>query len=49
VDFLLLGGDLFDEVNPSQECFFNCLKIMKENVFGGKNSHCPPLHVSMNG
>jgi double-strand break repair protein MRE11 len=46
VDFLLLGGDLFDEVNPSKECFFKCLSILKDSVFGSKT---PALHVSLNG
>jgi double-strand break repair protein MRE11 len=46
VDFLLLGGDLFDEVNPSKECFFRCLNILKENVFGNKQVN---LNVTLNG
>jgi double-strand break repair protein MRE11 len=46
VDFLLLGGDLFDEVNPSKECFFRCLNILKANVFGSRRA---ALHVSLNG
>ena len=36
VDFLLLGGDLFHELNPSQESLYKCLKIMKEKIFGDK-------------
>jgi double-strand break repair protein MRE11 len=46
VDFLLLGGDLFDEVNPSKECYFKCLSILREHVFGNVGS---PLRVSLNG
>lgn len=46
VDFLLLGGDLFDEVNPSKECFFKCLNTLRDNVFAGKRSH---LQVTLNG
>ena len=46
VDFLLLGGDLFDEVNPTKECFFQCLNILKQNVFGNRKVG---LKVTLNG
>ena len=46
VDFLLLGGDLFDEVNPSKECYFRCMNIFGDNVFGKKQGN---LEVSLNG
>ena len=36
VDFVLLGGDLFDEVNPSQKCIFKCLNILKDKIFGDR-------------
>lgn len=36
VDFLLLGGDLFHDLNPSQESLYKCLKILKEKIFGDK-------------
>lgn len=47
VDFLLLGGDLFDEVNPSKECFFRCLNILKSNVFGHERE--VKIEVTLNG
>lgn len=46
VDFLLLGGDLFDEVNPSKQCFFKCLNILRGTVFGNKEVS---IEVSLNG
>lgn len=36
VDFLLLGGDLFHELNPSQETLYKCLKTLKDKIFGDK-------------
>lgn len=36
VDFILLGGDLFDEVNPSKETFLKCINLLKNYVFGSK-------------
>lgn len=36
MDFLLLGGDLFDEVNPTQKCIFKCLNLLKDNIFGDR-------------
>ena len=33
---MLFGGDLFDEVNPSQKCIFKCLNILNEYIFGEK-------------
>jgi len=36
VDFLLLGGDLFHDLNPSQESLYKCLKLLKDKIFGDK-------------
>lgn len=36
VDFVLLGGDLFDEVNPTQKCIFKCLNLLRDNIFGNR-------------
>lgn len=36
MDFLLLGGDLFDEVNPSQKTIFKCLTYLRDSIFGDK-------------
>ena len=38
VDFLLLGGDLFDELDVSQEVLYKTQKILKENIFGCNKS-----------
>lgn len=37
VDFIIHGGDLFDEPEPSQETIEKSVKILKENIFGDKN------------
>ena len=36
VDFLLLGGDLFHELNPSQRCMFRCVSMLEKNIFGDR-------------
>ena len=36
VDFLLLGGDLFHEINPSQECLYKCINLLQNNIYGEK-------------
>ena len=36
VDFVLLGGDLFHDLNPSQKSLYRCLTILKERIFGDK-------------
>lgn len=35
VDFILLGGDLFHELTPSQTCLYRTIKLMQKYVFGG--------------
>ncbi|KAL4438133.1 hypothetical protein ABPG74_016912 [Tetrahymena malaccensis] len=34
VDFLLLGGDLFHETNPSQQCLYKMLNLLGNHVLG---------------
>jgi DNA repair exonuclease SbcCD nuclease subunit len=34
---LLLGGDLFDQVNPSQMTIYRCLRSLRTHIFGGKD------------
>lgn len=34
VDLLLLGGDLFNETNPSQQCLYRTLNILGNYVLG---------------
>ncbi|EAR84214.2 ser/thr phosphatase family protein (macronuclear) [Tetrahymena thermophila SB210] len=34
VDFLLLGGDLFHETNPSQQCLYKMLNLLGNYVLG---------------
>jgi len=34
VDFLLLGGDLFHEVTPSQNCLYRSIRLLQKFVFG---------------
>ncbi|KAL4480538.1 hypothetical protein ABPG72_022293 [Tetrahymena utriculariae] len=34
VDFLLLGGDLFHETNPSQQCLYKMLNLLGSYVLG---------------
>lgn len=46
VDFLLLGGDLFDEVNPSIQSFYHFLSAVKKASEGGSP---PRIQASMNG
>lgn len=36
-DILLLGGDLFDTINPSQTCIYKCLTLLQQSVFGDKH------------
>ena len=36
VDFLLLGGDLFHELNPSQRCLYKAVSLLEKHVFGDK-------------
>ena len=38
VDFLLLGGDFFDDANPSREVLHRSLQILKEHIFGLKKT-----------
>ena len=38
VDFLLLGGDFFDDANPSHEVLHRSLQILKEHIFGLKKT-----------
>lgn len=35
VDFILLGGDLFHELTPSQNCLYRTIKLLQKYVFGG--------------
>ena len=35
-DILLLGGDLFDTVNPSQTTIYKCLNLLQEHIFGDR-------------
>ena len=35
-DFLLLGGDLFHEINPSQETLYRTIKILAQKIYGPK-------------
>ena len=32
-DILLLGGDLFDNINPSMKALYSCLRELKDVVF----------------
>jgi len=34
VDFLLLGGDLFHEMSPSQNCLYRSMSLIQKYVFG---------------
>ncbi|XP_055324858.1 double-strand break repair protein MRE11-like [Sitodiplosis mosellana] len=34
VDFILLGGDLFDKANPSKETYIECTRLLKKYIFG---------------
>ena len=34
VDFVLLGGDLFHETNPSQQCLYKMMTLFSKYVFG---------------
>lgn len=36
-DFVLLGGDLFHEHQPSALCYFKASQILNRNVFGTQN------------
>ena len=36
-DILLLGGDLFDSINPSQTCIYKCLTMLQNTVFGDRD------------
>lgn len=36
VDFLLLGGDLFHDVNPSKETMHKCINLLRSNIFGDR-------------
>ena len=47
VDFLLLGGDLFDEVNPAKDCYHRTLAIMSKYVMAGERHS--PLEVTYEG
>jgi len=35
VDFILLGGDLFHELTPSQGCLYRSIRLFQKYVFGG--------------
>lgn len=35
VDFLLLGGDLFHDLNPSQSCLYRSMNLLQKYIFGG--------------
>lgn len=37
VDFVLLGGDLFHEVSPSQSTLFKCISMLEKQVFGDRS------------
>ncbi|CAG5006006.1 unnamed protein product [Parnassius apollo] len=36
VDFILLGGDLFDHAKPSPNCMYKCTQIIRKYCFGDK-------------
>uniref|UniRef100_A0A336LS54 Double-strand break repair protein n=1 Tax=Culicoides sonorensis TaxID=179676 RepID=A0A336LS54_CULSO len=36
VDFILLGGDLFDKANPSSYCFNRCMALLRTYCMGGE-------------
>ena len=36
VDFVILAGDLFNDVNPSQRCLFKCVSLLEKYVFGDR-------------
>lgn len=36
VDFILLGGDLFDHAKPSPSCMLQCTRLIREYCFGDK-------------
>ncbi|CAG4984870.1 unnamed protein product [Colias eurytheme] len=36
VDFVLLGGDLFDHAKPSPSCMYKCTEIIRKYCFGDK-------------
>jgi double-strand break repair protein MRE11 len=48
VDLLLLGGDLFHEMTPSQSCLYKTTNILQKYIFGAgelnfdtKKTSCP--------
>jgi len=44
VDFILLGGDLFHENNPSQHTMNLCMSLIRKHTMGSKVIHISPLH-----
>lgn len=32
-----MGGDLFDEVNPTQKCLYKCINLLRNTVFGSRH------------
>lgn len=36
VDFILLGGDLFDQSKPSQSCYVKAITLIREHIMGDK-------------
>ena len=36
VDFILLGGDLFHDADPSQNSLFQCMKLLRQYTLGSK-------------
>lgn len=36
VDFILLGGDLFHDANPSQNSLYQCMNLLRKYTLGSK-------------